>query len=220
MRIALAVIAAVLLLIAGLWLIPRDAVVPGQVPEADLPWRVTPLEDGTSRVLGLHLGDATLADAIARFGDVESISLFINAEGGRSLEAYFGKLRLGPWDARVITRLDAEDDLLDHLAANSVGRTATRSGDTRLLPKDDDKAALLGQRLSGITYIPAYGNLEADFFRERLGEPAAWRQESENAVSWFYPELGLSLLIDAKGKEAMEYAPPRDFTIPPDAVTD
>ena len=71
MRTALAVVATVLLLVAGLWLIPRDAVVPEQVPEADLPWRVTPLGDGTSRVLGLHLGNATLADAIARFGDVE-----------------------------------------------------------------------------------------------------------------------------------------------------
>lgn len=220
MRVALAVVATVALLIAGLWLIPRDAVVPEQVRESDLPWHITPLEGGTSRVLGLHLGDATLADAISRFGEAESIALFINAEGERSLEAYFGKLRLGPWEARVITRLYADDDLLDRLAANAVGRKGTRSGDTRLLPADDDKAALLGQGLSGITYIPAYGKLEADFFRERLGEPAAWRQEGEHAVSWFYPDLGLSLLIDTKGKEALEYVPPRDFRIPPGAVTD
>jgi hypothetical protein len=42
---------------------------------------------------------------------------------------------------------------------------------------------------------------------------------SEHAVSWLYPELGLSLLIDAEGKEAFEYVAPRDFRMPPGGTT-
>mgnify|MGYP000113781179 CR=1 FL=1 len=47
-----------------------------------------------------------------------------------------------------------------------------------------------------------------------LAEPAAWLQESEQAVSWFYPELGLAVLIDNEAREVLEYQAPRDFVMP------
>ena len=53
-----------------------------------------------------------------------------------------------------------------------------------------------------------------DFFRSRFGEPAAWLQENDRAVSWFYPKLGLSVLIDDEAREVLEYQPPRDFVMP------
>ena len=221
MRIALITLGLVVAVAAGVWLLPRNPAGIDGERRTDLPWQITPLQDGTSRVIGLHLGTATLADAIARCGEPESVALFISPDARRSLEVYFGTVRFGPFDAKIIVTLEACDDLLDTLAANAVGREGTRDGDTKLLLAESDKAGLVGQRLSGITYIPAYGGLEADFFRdrERLGEPARWRRVNDHAVSWFYPELGLSLLIDAEGKEAFEYVAPRDFRMPPDAVT-
>ena len=67
--------------------------------------------------------------------------------------------------------------------------------------------------------LPTYGGLEADFFRERLGEPAAWKFEDEERVLWFYPDKGLSLLIDSDGKDIFQYSMPRNFEIPEGATT-
>jgi len=73
--------------------------------------------------------------------------------------------------------------------------------------------------LVGVTYIPGYSRLEEDFFRARLGEPAAWQRVDEERIRWFYPDKGLSLLIDADGKDVFEYVLPRDFVLPADAVS-
>ena len=72
----------------------------------------------------------------------------------------------------------------------------------------------LDRRVSVITYIPGTRGLDAAFFRQRFGAPAAWLRESEQAVSWFYPRLGLSVLIDDEAREVLEYLPPRDFVMP------
>ena len=216
MRIPLLVLGVVLLLVGGMWFLPHEQF-DGE-GRTDLPWQITPLPDGTSRIFNLHLGTATLADAIARFGEPESIALFVGNGADRSLEAYFGKVLFGPLEARIIVTLAADTGRLDALAANAVGRDRTPSGNAKLLLTDADKAALINQQLFGVTYIPAYGGLGAEFFRERLGEPAEQERVNEHAVSWFYPELGLSLLIDADGKDVFEYVAPRDFRMPPGAT--
>jgi hypothetical protein len=71
-----------------------------------------------------------------------------------------------------------------------------------------------GRKIGLITYLPGTRNLDADFFRSRFGEPAAWLQENETAVSWFYPRFGLSVLIDDQAREVLEYQAPRDFVMP------
>jgi hypothetical protein len=77
------------------------------------------------------------------------------------------------------------------------------------LPKDH-----VHRRLRGITYVPGTRSLDAEFFRQRFGAPAATLREGDRAVSWFYPRLGLSVLIDDEAREVLEYLPPRDFVIP------
>ena len=47
----------------------------------------------------------------------------------------------------------------------------------------------------------------------------AWLRENETAVSWFYPAIGLSVLIDDEASEVLEYQPPRDFIMPPGVST-
>ncbi len=218
MKIFLAVVGAIALLIGAIWLIPGDKHDLYDLEGLDLPWQVKAGPDGTSHVLGLNLGTATLADAMERFGELEGIALFLRQDESRSLEGYFGKVHFGPFEARIVTTLVADEWQLDGMAIRAAGRDRTRSGDIKLLLADADKAAMVNQPLKTLTYIPAYGGLDEDFFRARLGEPHAWREESESAVSWFYPELGLSLLINSEGKEVFEFTPPRDFRMPKDAT--
>ena len=217
MRMPLGILAVVaLLLVAFLGFAPPPD--PDLVrPRTDLPWQVTGNPDGSSRVFDLQLGTATLAEAIAKFGPVEAMALFEPAAGPLALEAFFGNVRLGPLNAKVVVGLAASDDELRGLRGASRKREGSPSGDWKY-SVDDSAAKHAGRRLTAITYIPSTRGLDADFFRERFGEPSAWRQENENAVTWFYPQFGLTVLIDDRAREVLEYQAPRDFVMP-DGVT-
>ena len=179
----------------------------------DLPWRVALPGDGTSRVLGLDLGEATLADAVARYGPPDGAGLF-QGPRGRSLEAYFSTVRLAGLEGRLVLTLAAAPEELEGATARAVGAERVASGATRFTLSPDDKARLAGRRIAAISYLPRYKGLEPAFFRERLGEPAAWRQADDRSVQWLYPELGLSLLLSGADGAVFEYVPPRDFVLP------
>lgn len=204
-------------MLGALWLMGPPPAERAQPALADLPWQVDLAGDGSSRVLGLQLGDATLADAVARFGAPDGIALF-QSDRRRSLEAYFASVRLANLEGRVVVSLAATPEELDAFAARAVGAERVASGATRLALSAADKAGLVGRRLTGLSYLPKYKGLDAPFFRERLGEPAAWLEDEAGAVQWLYPELGLSLLLTPSDGAVFEYVAPRDFTLPAGAT--
>jgi hypothetical protein len=212
--IGLGLLAAV---VGALWLLGPPPGEVGAPPLEDLPWHVALPGDGSSGVLGVHLGEATLADVVARFGPPDGVGLF-QSGGARSLEAYFGSVRLARLEGRVVVTLEATSEELDGFAARAIGAERAASGATRLTVSAEDKALLTGRRLTGLSYLPKYKGLEAGFFRERLGEPAAWLEGEDGAVQWLYPKIGLSLLLTPADGAVFEYVAPRDFTLPAGAT--
>ena len=95
-------------------------------PRTDLPWQITVNPDGSSRVFDIELGNATLADAMAKFGGLEGLAVFEHKDGEMVLEAYFGNVQFGPLKANVIAGLDADSGNLNVCA------TAVQS--VRVLP--------------------------------------------------------------------------------------
>jgi hypothetical protein len=182
-------------------------------PRTDLPWQVSVNPDGSSRVFDIELGSATLEDAMTKFGGLEGLAVFEYKDGPMVLEAYFGNVQFGPLKAKVITGLEASEQELEDMRGRAIKREGTPSGDWKY-PLNDALQMHAQRRVSLITYLPGTRKLDADFFRDRFGEPAAWLQETETAVSWFYPEVGLSVLIDDEAREVLEYQPPRDFIMP------
>jgi hypothetical protein len=182
-------------------------------PRTDLPWQVSVNPDGSSRVFDIELGSATLEDAMTKFGGLEGLAVFEHNDGPMVLEAYFGNVQFGPLKAKVIAGLEAGDQELEDMRARAINREGTPSGDWKY-PLNDALKMHAQRRVSLITYLPGTRKLDAEFFRDRFGEPAAWLQETNTAVSWFYPELGLSVLIDDEAREVLEYQPPRDFIMP------
>lgn len=180
----------------------------------DLPWLISVHQDGTSTVLDLHLGEATLEDAIAKFGPPEGIALFAEADEPGELEVYFGTVSFGPLKAKVIINLAASADEKKAMIEHATAKKTASNRDVRFSLSPEDQEAAIKRHVTAITYIPDYSGLEADFFRERLGEPAAWKREDEERILWFYPDKGLTLLIDADGKEVLQYYQPRSYKLP------
>ena len=207
---------AVVLLLTGLviFFITPPADHKQTMQRTDLPWLVTVEPDGSSRVFDLHIGTSTLQDAIVKFGNPEAVALYLRESGTRDLETYFGTVSMGPLKAKIILNLLVDGKRLDEFEANAIKQEFSAEGDKKLLLDSEDKQSLGDARIAGITYIPTYKGLEADFFRERFGEPAAWKVEDEEHVQWFYPDIGLTLLMSTEGREILQYRMPRDFVMP------
>ncbi|MCB1801281.1 MAG: hypothetical protein KDI82_06300 [Gammaproteobacteria bacterium] len=217
MKIPLTILAVVAVI-----LVAFELFAPAPGPDAlqartDLPWQITVHPDGSSRVLDLELGSATLGDAMEKFGGLEGLALFEPKQGQLALEGFFGTVQLGPLKAKIIVGLEAEPAELGQMRDAAVKREGSPTGDWKYTLADAPRDHM-HRRITVISYIPGTRNLDAGFLRERFGEPAATLRESEQAVSWFYPKLGLSILVDDEAREVFEYLPPRDFVMP-DGVT-
>jgi len=218
MKIPLGILAIVAIILLAFQLF---APIPGPdalEPRTDLPWQISVNPDGSSRVFDIELGSATLADAMSKFGALEGLAVFEHGDGWMALEAYFGNVQFGPLKAKVIAGLEATGPELEQMRSRAINREGTPSGDWKY-PLNDALQMHTGRRVALVTYLPGTRNLDADFLRSRFGEPAAWLQENETAVSWFYPEFGLSILIDDEAREVLEYQPPRDFVMPQGVTT-
>ncbi|MGD2117944.1 MAG: hypothetical protein PVG66_06280 [Chromatiales bacterium] len=184
-----------------------------ELETADLPWNIKTFEDGSSEVFHLKLEHSTLQDAIDRFHEPEDIALYFG-EQASSLEAYFGTINIGPLEAKMVITLATDPDEINTMLERARGRSSSNSSDAKIEPAHADKEAALQRKITGITFIPKYSGLDADFFKQRLGEPASWLRLSENSVQYFYPDKGLSVTIDAEGKEILQYSAPARFSLP------
>jgi hypothetical protein len=212
----MAVLLVVAVLLSLFWILgpPNQATL--TQTRTDLPWQIEIYPDGTSKVFDLHLGLATLADAVEKFGPYENLAVFASEDGNQVLEAYFGIVRFGPLQARVITALAATPEELTALIQTSRGREGSPTGDWKFPLQQAVWIKQHGRQVQAISYIPTYGGLEQDYFRERFGEPSAWKTLERHLVQWYYPALGLSLLLNSKGEEVLEFVPPRAMRLPQD----
>jgi len=198
--------------------LPNPDVVPNlEKGDFDLPWNIKVHEDNSSEVFKLRLEHSTLADAIQRFQEPEGIAIY-QGKTRDSLEAYFGTVNIGPLKAKLITTLQADPAEIEEMLTRATGLSLSGSADKKIELAVEDRQQALNKEISGITFIPKYSGLESDFFKDRFGEPDAWLRINENAVQYFYPQQGLSIVIDADGKEILQYSHPGSFQLPDDAV--
>jgi hypothetical protein len=181
---------------------------------ANLPWQIEVFDDGSNKAFGLHLGQDSLKQAIDMFGTPEGLSLFSPGPEPKdlSLEAYFGNIQNGPLSAKLVLNLDTDQANLRAMAARVTDRKPGTSGAWQWLLGRQDQEAAARLTIKAMTYIPHYGQLDEDFFRLRFGEPMRKVQIDANSQRWLYPDKGLSILIDHKGKEVLQYQVPRDFS--------
>ena len=62
----------------------------------------------------------------------------------------------------------------------------------------------------GITFSPSL-DLDADIIQSRFGTPESVVEINTQQAHWLYPDRGLDVVLDAKGKELLQYLAPREF---------
>jgi len=182
----------------------------GKTRITGLPWQIELLEDGTTRVFGITPGKSTLADAVDSLGVDHELGI-VTSEDSRNLEMYFGHYRAGLMSAKIVLGAAASEQDLDGWMQRSVDFDHMRTGKAKkhFLNKTDLEQAMASV-IRVITFIPAV-NLDDEIIRQRFGEPSQVVQHATGSAHYLYPEKGLDLVLNAEGKEVLQYIAPQDF---------
>jgi len=180
------------------------------LPEQGLPWQVERLPDGATRVFGLVPGRSTLAAARALRREAPAVALIVAPGDGGSLEAYYESFAIGALGGKLVLTLASSEE--ERVAMLTRARKAEYMESTtrRITLAAEDLQAADARAIIGIAFIPA-ANLDERTVIERFGAPAERIPGGEQREHFLYPDQGLDLQLDGKGKEVLQYVAPADF---------
>ncbi|MFZ1344821.1 hypothetical protein [Thiothrix eikelboomii] len=176
----------------------------------NLPWDITSTEQGTTRVFHLELGKTTLRQAIEQWHSFPELAVMQSRTNELSLEAYFGKQRLGLFEAKLVAELVADPAILEKFSQEQIKREPQASGAWRLSVSEANVKLANDFLIKYLIYIPVV-NYEPELIRARFGEGAEIVNLTATVDAWFYADRNLAMLIDAKGGDMFYYSSPQDF---------
>jgi hypothetical protein len=178
--------------------------------EEGLPWQIESLAGGDSRVFGLIPGRSTLADARRHLGPDPQVALLVAPGESGAVEAYYETVSAGFVTGKMVLTLDTSlawrEEMLKRARKAEYMESATR----RVELADEDMARIEKTPIAVIAFIPS-AQLDEQVVSQRFGAPAERIRGVEGKEHFLYPEKGLDLLLDAKGKELLQYVAPREF---------
>lgn len=178
------------------------------VPAHGLPWQVERMPDGTTRVFGLTLGRSMLVDA-DRDGALQVAVVGPAGESG-ALEGYLDSFNAGFVAGRLVLAADASEAQRRAWQQRATRREGGGASLRHVLAGADRTEALRGP-VVGLTLIPN-AQLDAATLRQRFGEPHERIAGADGRLEhWLYPALGLAIVLDADGREVLQYVAPADF---------
>lgn len=181
------------------------------VQKSDLPWSVTVDGEGQSHLFGLTLGRSTVGEVMQRLREPAEVTMFVSAEGKRSVEVYFDRAPFGELSAKAVVGVGLDDETLRGMFERGIRISSLAGGLRKVELSHDDLRRVNSAPIASITYLPA-ANLDAEVVRRRFGEPVERMRERESELEhWLYPAIGLDLTLDAKGKEVLLYVKPSEF---------
>ena len=179
------------------------------IDQKHLPWNAHFDEQGNLHALGLTIHESTLADAMSLYGKDVEVKLFSNKdESNKSLEAYFPVIYIGSIKAALTLRLDASEEHLKQVYSNGKKVTPTTTGELEVELYTSDIASFFNTPISSLALIPR-NNLTERAIDKRFGAPDRKEIQSDTLPHWFFDRLGLELILDDEGPEALQYTAPK-----------
>lgn len=179
-------------------------------PVSGLPWQIEILPDGDSKVFGLTLSRSRLAEAREHFGpDMEVAVIARRGEAG-ALEAYYNRVTTGVLTGKMILVAELDRENVERMREHAKKSSVTESNALKFTLNPQDVALAYDAPVGSITFIPT-ASLDEETALARFGVPGERIRVSEQVEHLLYPEKGLALTLDGKGKELLQYVAPRHF---------
>ena len=176
-------------------------------PVTGLPWQVDTLPDGSTQVFGIKTGKTTLAGVMEQLGEELGLAIIAAPHETGSLEAYYSHYSAGPITGKLILVLDVAPDVLSALRQRAFQDGGTR----RYHLHPDDLPVAYRAPVKAINFLPSF-NLDEEIAQARFGTPAETIQLNEQQKNLLYPEKGLDLILNADGKDVLQYLSPGEFS--------
>jgi hypothetical protein len=207
-KLILSILGAALLAFIAIMLFPGERRDEGP---PRLPWDVGVDGQGRTQIFGLTLGQSTLGDVRALFREEGEISLFRSKQGQYTVESFFEQIYLSRLRADFVLTLDAPQEALVAMYEHGLRVSQLSSGSKRIKLDPADVETLTQAPIRHITYLPQ-SRLPEDLLEQRFGAPAERITEAETGiVHWIFPDTGIDLARDTKGKVVIQYANPTDL---------
>ena len=179
-----------------------------------LPWQIETLPGGASRVMGLTLSDgpeaSTLADVRRLFGPEVQLAVIAAPGENGSLEAFVDPAVLGFVAGKLVVSAALPADTLKGLRERAVKSEFMESATRKHTLAPDDLATALAAPITALSFIPQ-ARLDAEAIVARFGEPSRRVRSNGHLEHFLYPEKGVDVILDAEGKELLQYVAPRHF---------
>lgn len=201
------------ILLGGLLLVAIGVMLPAPDIERSqfLPWQIEHTPEGATRVFGITLGETSLNEAEKILRSSAEATLFATPEGQYRVEAYFDKVVLGGFSAKMVMVIGVPPDEAEAMFLRGARIATLGSGTNKVTLSSDDARRVFTLPIVGLTYLTR-ASVDDELLRKRFGEPAERIREPETgSVHWLYPKLGLDVAVDEKGKAVMQYVRPADF---------
>ena len=182
---------------------------PGAAPLQGLPWQVEALADGSSRVMGLHLGTDTLAQVRLRTGDGLQVALVARLGEVGVLEALAEPFNAAVIAGRLVLSFEVPAATLARWREGAQGSAPMEDGVRRFTLRPADAAEAERATLSGLSFVPG-ARLSEDDIRLRFGPPAARRALEGGAVLLRYPQIGVAATVAPGRRGVIQYVAPRE----------
>lgn len=212
LKIAAGVTALLFAVLAAPLLFPSRQGAPAPITHG-MPWQIELPAAGVSRVFGLTLGGAkpsTLIDAQRAFPEVLKLALLAPTDKPLTLEAYFESVSIGPLSGKLVLSIAASQAELEAMRERAAKTDHLETGIRKFNLSDADRQRAETLPLATLVFIPA-ASLDEAVILQRFGTPAERIPQGETLEHFLYPEKGLDVVLDRKGKEVLQYVAPADF---------
>jgi hypothetical protein len=167
-------------------------------------------------VFGLTLGGnaaSTLSDARRLSKEAPRLALLAPPDAPLALEAYFETVSIGPLTGKLVLSIAATPADLESMRAKATKTDHLETGIRQFALNDADRQRAERLPLAAIAFIPSAGLDEAHHpvILQRFGTPAERIRQGETLEHFLYPDKGLDLVLDSKGKEVLQYVAPAEF---------
>jgi hypothetical protein len=212
LKIAAIVVAALVAVLAAPLLFPPKQEAAPPITHG-MPWQIELPAPGASRVFGLTLGGekpSTLTDAQRAFPELLKLALLAPPEQPLALEAYFETVAIGPLSGKLVLTVAATTAELEAMRDKAAKTDHLETGIRKFTLNEADRQRAENMPLAGIVFIPA-ARLDESIILQRFGAPAERIRQGETLEHFLYPDKGLDLVLDSKGKEVLQYVAPSGF---------
>jgi hypothetical protein len=179
-------------------------------PQDGLPWQIESLPDGASRVFGLIPGRSTLADARRHLGPDPRVALIIAPGESGAVEAYYESVSAGFVTGKMVLTMETTQAWREEMLQRARKAEYMKSTTRQVELAGEDLARIETAPISAIAFIPS-AQLDEQVILQRFGTPAERIRGAAGKEHFLYPDKGLDLLLDDKGKELLQYVAPREF---------